>query len=333
MLLVEKSVTGPRKVLRVLHQASFGSNDGIVQDLPSEFDSATTFAVTSIDTRGKTFLVAIVPSFQSIVSASIEISKKETEYQFQIKNESSQSNPSVPTLHNCFIDCFADIWGRYPVVAAIQRYSIQDAFALLIAHLHFPRNLVSPETRLPPSVTFVCHIATRQFYRYFKQMIREFERVTRKPTNHLLDQILIDAAPFDELEWDSTSSSLYKAGEWLTELFCLIPIHLAVTRENRFVPLKDGVFDPALERKLLGADVSSIIDSITLGWYALFSHEPLRVVDRLFMVQVRVNFFFLHGKQARQSCLIYGSVGWLCIVMESLADHPRFNFSRRAKCG
>lgn len=42
---------------------------------------------------------------------------------------------------------------------------------------------------------------------------------------------------------------------------------LAVTRENRFIPLKDGVLNPAYERKLLGADVPTIINSLSIGWY------------------------------------------------------------------
>lgn len=42
---------------------------------------------------------------------------------------------------------------------------------------------------------------------------------------------------------------------------------LAVTRDNRFIPLKDGVWEPDYERSLLGADVPAIIDALSLGWY------------------------------------------------------------------
>lgn len=47
----------------------------------------------------------------------------------------------------------------------------------------------------------------------------------------------------------------------------LSTISLAITRENRFVPLKDGVMNSAYERRLLGADVPTIINSLSIGWY------------------------------------------------------------------
>ncbi|KAG8713462.1 hypothetical protein FRC11_012069, partial [Ceratobasidium sp. 423] len=61
---------------------------------------------------------------------------------------------------------------------------------------------------------------------------------------------------------------------------------LAVTRENRFIPLKDGVWDPDYERSLLGADVPAIIDALSLGWYeSLFqsymAKKPVRVVSSM----------------------------------------------------
>ena len=61
--------------------------------------------------------------------------------------------------------------------------------------------------------------------------------------------------------------SLFKAGEWLVDTLCLIPIHLAVARDNRFIPLKDGVWSPDQERALLGATVDQVIDNLSFGWY------------------------------------------------------------------
>ena len=61
--------------------------------------------------------------------------------------------------------------------------------------------------------------------------------------------------------------SRFRAGEWLADLLCLIPIHIAITHENRFVPLKDGVVSAELEKSLLGAEVNKIVDSLSLGWY------------------------------------------------------------------
>ena len=54
--------------------------------------------------------------------------------------------------------------------------------------------------------------------------------------------------------------SAYHAGEWFVDFLCLIPIHLVLTKDNRFVLLKDEVYSPDLERSLLGADVNHIVD-------------------------------------------------------------------------
>ena len=62
---------------------------------------------------------------------------------------------------------------------------------------------------------------------------------------------------------------------------------LAVTRENRFIPLKDGVWDPEYERSLLGADVHAIVDALSLGWYEslLQSYMATKVITSfLFLV-------------------------------------------------
>ncbi|KDN46510.1 hypothetical protein RSAG8_04163, partial [Rhizoctonia solani AG-8 WAC10335] len=81
-------------------------------------------------------------------------------------------------------------------------------------------------------------------------------------------------------------TSEFKLGSFIIELLCLIPLHLAVTRENRFIPLKDGVWDPEYERSLLGAEVPVIVDGLSLGWYeSLFqscaTKEPVRVVSSM----------------------------------------------------
>lgn len=148
------------------------------------------------------------------------------------------------------------------------------------------RDVISPDTRDVPSVQFVCSTASRIFRRYFKRMIQDFERVTRKPTGRKLEEIRIEALEFDDLTWNHPSASIFKAGEWLVELLCLIPIHIAVTRENRFVPLKDGVLDRELEQKLLGADVTQIIDAISLGWYesifaSYMASKPVKVISSM----------------------------------------------------
>jgi len=107
---------------------------------------------------------------------------------------------------------------------------------------------------------------------YFSNMVYAFEMQTRKPTGSELKNITVQTWRPDEAlgmctslgEWAEAS---VPAGEWLVDILCLIPIHIAVARENRFIPLKDGVSSSELEKSLLGAEVGAIIDILSLGWY------------------------------------------------------------------
>ncbi|CAE6459507.1 unnamed protein product [Rhizoctonia solani] len=61
---------------------------------------------------------------------------------------------------------------------------------------------------------------------------------------------------------------------------------LAITMNNKFMPLKDGVWDPEHERKLVGATISELIDSLSLGWYesllqSYMATKPVRVVSSM----------------------------------------------------
>ena len=101
-------------------------------------------------------------------------------------------------------------------------------------------------------------------------MIRRFTKMSRKPTGDVLKGITVFARTFTSFARAFLSSpewpvSRFRAGEWLADLLCLIPIHIAVTHENRFVPLKDGVLSAQLEISFLGAEVNRIVDSSSIG--------------------------------------------------------------------
>jgi hypothetical protein len=110
------------------------------------------------------------------------------------------------------------------------------------------------------------------FSPHFQDLIYNFERTSKKPTGAILKSMVISAIPYSSFsnsllgaaEW---SVSKFRAGEWLVDILCLIPIHIAVTRENRFIPLKDGVYSTELEKSLLGADVNRIVNHLSFGWY------------------------------------------------------------------
>ncbi|KAG9001922.1 hypothetical protein FRB90_011463 [Tulasnella sp. 427] len=270
LIIVEGSPTGG-KAIRVFHRASFGSNEsGIEKELHGDFSttSSSNFLVTATKERHKVFLMAFDVAKQRIISASLDISRKETQYQFQAKDQASSTSSESKSVYNSLIDCFSEVWGRFPVAAAIQRQTLSE------------------DQREPPTITFVSTLTGQPFRSYFKRMVQDFERMSRKPTEQRLTRIRVICSTADQLLYEDPLVSQYRAGEWIAELLCLIPIHIAVTSENRFVPLKDGVLDSGLERELLGAEVSKIINSISLGWYeSIFSSymasKPVKVVSSM----------------------------------------------------
>lgn len=91
LLVVEGTQRGPKR-LRVFRRASFGSNEnGIVRDLPENFNATSNFCVSSAGGRTNTFLMAFDVAHQRIVSSALKISREETEYQFRAKVEANNT--------------------------------------------------------------------------------------------------------------------------------------------------------------------------------------------------------------------------------------------------
>ena len=241
-------------LLTAYHWETFGSTGGIPLDVP-DFPLQNA-VLTSMVSRGRIFLVSLDSDTGSAQSIAIDITKKVTEFMFKEKGSRNVSNKGDRhNLHNSLLDCHAEVWTRYPVLAAVRR-----------------RTVTSLSERQRKSLTFVTEDETRPFDSYFSDLIQTFERTTRKPAGDELRRINVSAAQF-ELFQDSMvlqsdwNVSRYRVGEWLVDLLCLIPIHIAVCRENRFVPLANGVISSDLERSLLGAEVNKIVDKLSFGWY------------------------------------------------------------------
>lgn len=122
-LLVLEGTRGAPRTLRVFHHASFGSKPlGIDIPLPDSFDGVQSFSITSIGERGRVFILGLDPSAHTIVSVNVDISRKETEYQFRAKQDGQRPHPTqASSANNTLITCFSEVWERFPVMAAIQR--------------------------------------------------------------------------------------------------------------------------------------------------------------------------------------------------------------------
>ena len=208
--------------------------------------------MTSIGNRSKVHYVGLSNDSLACKSFILDISRRVTEFTFQERgNKVFKDRTTHSTVCNSLIDCHADVWTRFPVVPAVKRTTA---------------NAIKQNN--PRILIFVSSLEPKSFQTHFANLITDFERATRKPTDKELSDINIDGITYDAFKSSGNLNvSTYKCGEWLVNLLCLIPIHIAITRDNRFVPLKDGVWSSTLERSLLGATVEHIVDSLTFGWY------------------------------------------------------------------
>ena len=239
--------------LQVHHWTTFGTNTGITLNIPASLD--TPLCVTSMVSRNSVHIVGLDLEQHRCWSYALDIKKRITQFQFQEKGARSfVQTDKESTAHNCLIDCHSEVWTRFPVIAAIQR------------------GIFSSQNLLSQSLTFATDRDHSKFEPYFMEMIRTFEQTKRKPSGNELKSIHVDSLEFEDLIALLTNGAPWEIsqfcfGEWLVDILCLIPIHIAITRDNRFIPLKDGVSSPELEKSLLGAEVGRIVDSLSLGWY------------------------------------------------------------------
>ena len=253
-VLISQEADGKRTIT-AHHWSTFASHDGIPVTLPDFPVDLATAILTSIVNRNNIHLIGLDLDTGSCRSVVLDITRKATEFRFEERGTKRPSSHGKPTVHNCLIDCHRDVWTRFPVVAAVRRQTITTS-----------------SQRQPKTLVFVTDDHRQPFSSHFTDMISAFEQTSRKPTDNELAGIKVSARPFPSFTQEYLSSSdwpvsRFRAGEWLVDLLCLIPIQIAITQENRFVPLKDGVLSPQMEKSLLGAEVNRIVDSLSLGWY------------------------------------------------------------------
>ena len=133
---------------------------------------------------------------------------------------------------------------------------------------------------LPRSITFISPNSPDNLSRYFKALVREFEQKTLKPTRHQLANIGVAVQPSFGPVSPNIPTSQFKAGDWLVGLFCPIPSHIAVTGQNPFIPLRNGVMSQEFEQSFLGADVGRIAEAYAL-WH--LSSTPVLIYPNLIL--------------------------------------------------
>jgi hypothetical protein len=277
---------GRTPTLTAYHWNTFGSTAGIPLPIPNfPLQSAV---LTSLVSKSNVHLVGIDVNSHCCQSIALKITGQVTELAFQQKGGKRFQQAPSQTEYNCLIDCHSEVWTRYPVKPAIGR-----------------RTITSESKRLQKKLTFVTDYDRCPLVPYFAELIRTFEDATKKPVDKELSSIQISVVKQGTLRNQLTTStgtgwniSEFRAGEWIVDFLCLIPIHLAVCRENRFIPLKDGVYSSELERTLLGAEIDQIVDNLSFGWYeSLFqSYMASKVCNVLSFsfLELPINFWLLH---------------------------------------
>lgn len=236
-------------VITAYHWPSFGSNpDGLkfMIDTPSD----ASFGITSLGSRSAVHLLVLSPSIRSLHSVVLQIQNRSSEFTFKERESRQVDHHSRPqAVHNSLLDCHLDVWVRFPVHAAIQR------------------DTISQLGRRPPALIFVTEDTERPFASYYRSLVSTFIRTVKKPTAGILNATQVSVVSSAEEVSSGCDVSEFLGGQWMVELLCLIPLQLAITHQNRFVPLKNGVWSPEQERELLGADVDQIVSTLSLGWY------------------------------------------------------------------
>jgi hypothetical protein len=253
-------------VLHAFHWSNFGSSNGV--SLSFEGFPSLGFSITSFVNSSSIHFLGISGD-GTCQSMALDITKRVTEFSFTERGvRHVEEETKVHSAHNCLLDCHSEVWTRFPVVAAVRRKTIGRG------------------TRRARSITFLTTQDHAMYPSHFKDMISNFEKTTRKPTERVLNDLVINAVDYDSYWSEEHEFSQFQAGEWIMQLICLIPIHLAVTRDNRFIPFKDGVSSSDVEKELLGAKVEQIVELLSFGWYesifsSYMSKMPVKVVSSM----------------------------------------------------
>jgi hypothetical protein len=185
-------------------------------------------------------------------------------------------------------------------------------------------NLIDPKQTRPLNLRIVLDIDDDniedyddKFKGYITRMFENLEQSTNKPAS-MLKKFSTSVITFQELDVENTNfkkkfSSKYQLGEWIIRLCCLIPIQIAVTRNNLFQPLKDGLSsnDDYLVELEVGHCVDIISKDISFGWYeGIFKHfgnKKVKVVSSMGEQSCGKSFMLNHlvGTTFDGSAMVY----------------------------
>ena len=194
-----------------------------------------------------------------------------------------------------------DRWMEFRIEPKTKLSSLIDAYKLMFEK--YPvENCIDPEQNRPLSLKIVLDVDDNdvdienygeKFEEYITETFEELKRSTKKPASILkkfnTSVITHHELDIEDKKFQKKFSSEYELGEWIIQLCCLIPIQIAVTRNNLFQPLKDGLSSNEADQVELdddyGLHVDGIAKNISFGWYeGIFKHfgdKKVKVVSSM----------------------------------------------------
>lgn len=222
-----------KALVKAFHVASFGQRLNGFDLEPHLKMVGDSLAFAKVGHSQHVHLVSLQED--TLYSQVLHITSRSADYFFR---SSGVSEGPVSMAKASLIHCFTEVWTRYPIIAAID------------SQCH--RAEVKSQ---PNRVLFVTTQNHGLFVKEFAKQVKDFERKHHKPTGNRLSNLDVKAT---SKFGDASECSEFPFGDWLASLFCLIPIHVAITRANQFIPLKDGSISAAFDDSTSGVEVEQL---------------------------------------------------------------------------
>ncbi|KAH7337761.1 hypothetical protein B0J17DRAFT_664159 [Rhizoctonia solani] len=264
--IVRREATNPQELLAFHWDSLEANSKGIKSAILSPCDGRR--MITRLGGHGRVHIVSFSMATRAITSVALQATQGAAHFPPHLGCD-QPSKDAAKTINNSLLDCHLEIWTQFPITPAVARISLTGI------------------NRRSHWLTFVSSTAMNQAERYLARMISRVKKITQKPISEALTAINVNSISLKGIdEYMSSQISVFKMGSFITELFCLIPMHLAVAKNNGFIPLKDGVWDLDYQRSLLGTDFSSNVDALSLGWYesvfqSYMANKPVRVISSM----------------------------------------------------
>ncbi|GBC20093.1 uncharacterized protein OCT59_006574 [Rhizophagus irregularis] len=183
-----------------------------------------------------------------------------------------------------------DKWMEFRIEPKTNLNGLIDAYGLMFER-YSVESCIDSEQNRPLSLKIVLDVDNdiekygEKFEDYIIEMFKNLKRSTKKPTS-ILEEFTTSVITFQKLDVENAKfqkkfSSECQLGEWIIQLCCLIPIQIAVARNNLFQPVRDGLSS----NDGYGLHVDGIVKNISFGWYeGIFKHfgdKKVKVVSSM----------------------------------------------------